>query len=267
MLLAALVLSLQAAVGQATTVTVESSADLDILVRDGLGENRRVLSLVRKEKFSQEVTEVADGKPKSVKVKVLSSTLQRSGTDLPIEVKPTPLAGQSFSSSRLGDGWMARDKTGGAPPIEAVHLGAWNEASRLLPKDAPKAGDSWKVDGREFLPVLYPMGMSDATGQLEVSCEAADAGKITVNFTGKLQGRPRDESITRQVVEIKAGKLVFDVAKGRPASMSISGLVETGLDQVDTYRRPGAADGEEERRKIGEIFVKSARLEITFTFE
>lgn len=266
-MLIALLLSLQATIGQTSTVTVESAADLDILVRDGLGENRRVLSLVRKEKFSQEVTDVNEGRPKSVKVKVLASTLQRSGTDLPIEEKPTALAGQTFTSSRLGDGWMARDKTGGAPPIEAVHLGAWNEAYRLLPKDAPKAGDSWKADGKDFLSVLYPMGMSEATGQLDVTCEAADAGTITVKFAGKLQGRPRDEAITRQAVEITAGKLVFDVAKGRPASLALSGSVEAGMDQVDTYRKPGAPEGEEERRKIGEIFIRSTRLEVTFTFE
>jgi hypothetical protein len=267
MLLAALVLSLQAAVGQTSTVTVESSMDLDILVRDGLGENRRVLSLVRKEKFSQEVMELSEGKPKSVRIKVLGSVLQRSGTDLPIEEKATPLAGQTYTASRLGEGWMARDKTGGAPPIEAVHLGSWNEASRLMPKDAPKAGDAWKVDGREFLPLLYPMGLGEATGQLDCTCEAADAGTATITFKGKIQGRPRDEAVTKQLVEITGGKLVYDLAKGAPKSLSLTGSMEAGLDQVEVYRKPGVADTEEERRKIGEILVKSTRLEATLTFE
>ena len=41
-----------------------------------------------------------------------------------------------------------------------------------------------------------------------------------------------------------------------------------GLDQVEVYRKPAAAGiVEEERRKVGEISVKSAKLEVTITFE
>src|SRR5688572_27133033 len=194
-----LLLALQVAVGQTSTVSVESSVDMDILVRDGLGENRRVLSLVRKEKFAQEVTELAEGKLRSVKVKVLASTLQRSGTDIPIEVKPTPMAGQVYASTKTGDGWAARDTTGGAPPIEAMHLGAWNEAFRLLPKEAPVAGTAWQVDGRDFLPVFFPMGLAEAVGKLECVCEAVDGGKATIAFKGQVQGRAKDEAVTKLV--------------------------------------------------------------------
>ncbi|HEX7897175.1 MAG TPA: hypothetical protein VF950_05420 [Planctomycetota bacterium] len=263
-----LLLALQAAVGQTSTVSVESSIDMDILVRDGLGENRRVLSLTRKEKFSQEVTELADGKAKSVKVKVLASTLQRSGTDMPIEVKPTPLSGQVFASTRTGEGWTARDSTGGAPPIEAMHLGAWNEAYRLMPKDAPTAGANWQVDGRDFLSVFYPMGLAEAVGKLDCSCEAVEGGRATILFKGQIQGRAKDESVTKLMVDIKAGRLIIDVAKAAPVSLSVSGSIESGLDQVEVYRKPAAAGVvEEERRKVGEISVKSAKLEVTITFE
>ena len=50
----ATLLALQANAGDRMTVGVESVLDLEITVRDGVGENRRLLSLVRKEKFSQE---------------------------------------------------------------------------------------------------------------------------------------------------------------------------------------------------------------------
>lgn len=266
-MLIALLLSLQAAVGQTSTVTVDSSMDLDIMVRDGLGENRRVLSLVRKEKFSQEVTEVADGQVKAAKIKVLGSSLQRSGTDLPIEEKPTPLLGQTFTSNRTGDGWMARDKTGGAPPIEAIHLGSWNEAFRLLPKGDVKAGTNWQIEGRDFLPVLYPMGLGEATGKLDCTVEAADGAKATIQFKGLISGKARDESVTKLAIDIKTGTLVFDLQKGRPVSLRLSGSVEAGLDQVEVYRKPGAGENEEERRKVGEILVKSARLEAQLSFE
>jgi hypothetical protein len=227
-----LLLALQAAVGQTSTVTVDSSMDMDILVRDGLGENRRVLSLVRKEKFAQEVTELAEGKARSVKVKVLSSTLQRSGTDIPIEVKPTQLAGKTFASTRTGDGWSARDATGGAPPIEALHLGAWNEAFRILPKDTAQVGANWQVDGRDFLSVFYPMGLAEAVGKLDCSCEAVEGNRVTVAFKGQIQGRPKDEAVTKLLLEVKSGKLVYDTAKGQPVSLSVSGAIESALDQV-----------------------------------
>jgi hypothetical protein len=263
-----LLLALQAAVGQTSTVSVESSVDMDILVRDGLGENRRVMSLVRKEKFSQEITELAEGKARSVKVKVLASTLQRSGTDMPIEVKPTAMAGQVYASTRTGEGWAARDTAGGAPPVEAMHLGAWNEAFRLLPKEAPTTGTAWQVDGRDFLPVFYPMGLAEAVGKLECVCEAADGGKATIAFKGQMQGRAKDEKVTKLVVEIKAGKLVYDIASGRPVSLSVSGSIDSGLDEVEVFRKPGPPGvTEEERRKVGEISVKSAKLEVTIMFE
>ena len=262
-----LLLVLQA-VGQTSTVNVESSIDMDIMVRDGLGENRRVMSLVRKEKFAQEVTELAEGKPRSVKVKVLASTLQRSGTDMPIEVKPTPMAGQVFASTRTGEGWLARDMTGGAPPIEAMHLGAWNETYRLLPKEAPTAGANWQVEGKDFLAVFYPMGLAEAVGKLDCTCEAVADGKATITFKGQIQGRAKDEAVTKLAVDVKAGKLVIDIAKGTPVSLSVSGSIESGLDQVEVYRKPAAAGiVEEERRKVGEIAVKSAKLEVTITFE
>ena len=263
-----LLLALQAAVGQSTTVSVDSNVDMEILVRDGLGENRRVLSLVRKEKFAQEVTEVAEGRPRSVKVKVLSSTLQRSGTDIPIEVKPTALAGKVFASTKSGDGWAARDLQGGAPPVEAVHLGAWNEVARLMPKDVPQAGAQWQVEGRDFLSVLYPMGLAEAVGKLDCVCESADAGKVVITFKGQIQGRPKDESVTKLLMDVKAGKLVYDVAKQRPVSLTLSGGLESALDQVEVYRKPGSVGAnEEERRKVGEILVKNAKIELSIAFE
>lgn len=263
-----LLLALQAAVGQTSTVTVDSSVDMDILVRDGLGENRRVMSLLRKEKFAQEVTELAEGKAKSVKVKVLASTLQRSGTDMPIEVKPTALAGKTFASSRTGDGWSARDLAGGAPPIEAVHLGAWNELGRLMPKDAPQAGANWQVDGRDFLSVLYPMGLAEATGKLDCTCETVEGGRATILFKGTIQGRAKDEAVTKMSVEVKAGRLIYDITNNKPVSLTVSGAFESAVDQVEVIRKPGSPGAnDEERRKVGEILVKSAKLEVTITFE
>src|SRR5258706_1314059 len=93
--LIALALLLQDKVGDKMSVTFESSLELETVVRDGKGETTRLLNLNRKEKFTQTRMDA-----KTVKIECLSSTLQKSGTDSPIEEKPTSLAGQSFFSTK-----------------------------------------------------------------------------------------------------------------------------------------------------------------------
>ncbi|HYE99102.1 MAG TPA: hypothetical protein VEJ18_09345 [Planctomycetota bacterium] len=267
-LLLATLLALQAKAGDRMTVGVESVLDLEITVRDGVGENRRLLSLVRKEKFSQEATEVAEGRPTAARIQVVASTLQRSGTDVPIEEQPTPLAGKTFVSRRAADGWVAQDPQGGAAPIEGASLGGWNELWRLLPASEPKAGTSWTVDGREIIPLLHPMGLAEASGKLECTAKSVEGGRVTVQFKGGVQGRPRDEAATRLSFSISEGTLVYDLGKGRPVSLTLSGAVEAALDQVDVFRKPvSKTESEEERRKIGEILVRSTQLRASFTFE
>ena len=256
-------------VGDKTTIAVESSMDLEITVRDGQGENKKLLSLVRKDRYAQEVTEAAEGKAKGVRLRCLSSTLQRSGTDTPIEEKPTPLNGKSYLSSLGADGWSARESEGGgAPPIEAVSLGAWNEMGRLLPAAEPKAGNSWVVEGKELVPVIFPSGLSEGSGKLDCVCEAVENGKVTVQFKGSISGRARDESTSRLALQISEGKLVYDLAKGRASSLQVAGSIETTVDRIEVTRKSGSGGAlEEERRKIGEIIAKSSRLEASFSVE
>jgi hypothetical protein len=255
-------------VGDKSTVSVESSLDLEITIRDGLGENRKLVSLVRRDKYAQEVTEAAEGKAKSIRLKCLASTLQKSGTDTPIDEKPTALAGKSYLATVGADGWAAREPEGGAPPIEAVSLGAWNEMGRLLPAAEPKAGGSWTVDGKELLPVLFPMGLAEGAGKLDCVCEAAEGGKVTVKFKGTITGRARDENTSKLSLTVADGKLVYDLAKGRGVSLQVTGAVETVIDRIEVTRKAGATGAlEEERRKIGEIIAKSSRMEASFSIE
>src|SRR5579864_8975235 len=109
------------------TVTFDSSLELETVIRDGKGESTRLLTLNRKEKFRQHKVDA-----KSVKIDCLSSTLQKSGSDILIEEKPTPLAGQSYVATLTEAGWVASDPDGGAPPAEGQSLGAWNGVGALL---------------------------------------------------------------------------------------------------------------------------------------
>jgi hypothetical protein len=143
-----------------STVTVESSMELETVVRDGKGESTRRLTLNRKEKFKQTKVDA-----KTVRIEVLTSLLQKSGSDTPIEEKATPLAGQTYVSTRTENGWVAADADGGSPPTEGRNLGAWNSLSSLLPASGdPKSGDKWVVESKDVMAILFPTSLREGTG-------------------------------------------------------------------------------------------------------
>lgn len=248
------------------TVTFDSSLELETVVRDGKGESTRLLTFNRKEKFRQRKVDA-----KSVKIECLSSTLQKSGSDILIEEKPTPLAGQTYIASRTEAGWVTSDPDGGAPPAEGQSLGSWNGAGALLPANGEvKAGDKWTVEAKDVLPLIFPTSIREATGKLECSCESVEGGKAGVVFTGAITGKSKDDMQAQITLTIKTGRLTYDLAKKAPASLLFSGAFESNMDIVDVVRKPGTGTvigNEEERRKIGEISIKSRKLEMSLTFE
>jgi len=265
--LIALSLLLQdAKAGDKATVTFESSLELETVVRDGKGETTRLLNLARKEKFHQVRTDA-----RTLKIECVSSTLQKTGTDSPIEEKATALAGRTFISSRSESGWTVKDLDGNAPPIEGRNLGAWNDAGQILPPGGnPKQGDKWVVDGKDLLPLVFPSSIRDAVGKLECSCESVEGGKLNVTFSGQITGKGKEEAATSITLTIKSGRLSYDQAKKRPSMLMLSGSFESITDMVDTVLKAGTGanlNNEEERRKIGEITSKSRKLDVTVTIE
>jgi len=265
--LMALVLCLQEPkTGEKSTVTFGSTLELETVVRDGKGETARLLNLTRKEKFTQTQMDA-----KTVKIECVSSSLQKSGSDTPIEEKPTALAGQAFFATRTESGWTVKDLDGGAPPNEGQNLGAWNDVGRLLPASGePKTGDKWTVEGKDLLPLVFPTSIREATGKFECSCESADGGKANIVFVGEITGKGKDEGQTLIKFSVKTGRLTYDLGKKKPASVLMSGSFESTTDMVDIIRKPGTGaniGNDEERRKVGEISVKSKKLEVEISFE
>jgi hypothetical protein len=249
-----------------TTVTFGSTLELETVVRDGKGETIRLLNLTRREKFTQTSVDA-----KTVKIECLSSLLQRSGTDAPIEEKPTALAGRTFVSTRTDTGWSVKDQDGGAPPNDGANLGAWNDISRMLPASGEmKAGDKWTVEGKDLIAVVFPTAIQDATGKFECSCESADGGKANIVFVGQISGKGKEEGSGAVTFAVKSGRLTYDLGKKRAASVLLSGSFESTRDMLDVVRKPGTGasiGNEEEKRKIGEISVKSHKLEVEISFE
>jgi hypothetical protein len=264
----ALTLCLQEAKATAdkATVTFGSTLELETVVRDGKGETTRQFNLVRKEKFTQTPVDA-----NSLKIDCISSNLQRSGSDIPIEEKATPLAGHSFVATKTESGWVVKDSEGGAPPNEGSNLGAWNDISKLLPPSGElKAGDRWTVDAKDLILVLFPTAIGDASGKFECSCESAEAGKANILFAGELKGKGKEDFPAQIAFSVKTGRLTYDFGKKRATSLLLSGSFESSREMVDVVRKPGTGaniGNEEERRKVGEILVKSHKLEIEITIE
>jgi len=248
------------------TVTVDSSMELETIVRDGKGESTQRLTLNRKEKFKQTKVDA-----RTVRIECLASTLQKSGSNTPLEEKATSLSGQTYVSSKTETGWVPVDADGGSPPAEGRSLGAWNNLSMLLPASGdPKPGDKWTVESKDLLGLVFPTAIHEATGKLECTCESADGGKAVVTFTGSISGKGKDENQTVITLAIKSGRLTYDLGKKAPAALLMSGGFDSTTDIADVLRKPGIGENvgnQVETRKIGEIVVKSQKLEMALTFE
>lgn len=253
--------------GEKTSIGFESALELEIVVRDGKGETTRLLNLNRREKFTQSRVDA-----RTVKIDCLSSVVQKSGTDTPVEEKSTGLAGRSYVATKTENGWTVKNSEGGAPPNEGQNLGAWNDVAQLLPPGGaePKQGEKWTVEAKDLLSMLFPAAMREGTGKIECSCESIDGGKANIVFNGQLTGKGKEETGSSVSMTVKTGRLVYDFGKKKPAQLMMQGSFESTTDMVDVVRKPGTGgtvNNEEERRKVGEISVKSNKLDASISFE
>jgi hypothetical protein len=90
-------------------------------------------------------------------------------------------------------------------------------------------------------------------------------GKIQVVFSGSISGKGKEEPAGTVKLTIKNGRYIHDASKNRPVSLMLSGSFESTTDMVDRVRKPNS--NEEETRKVGEISVKSRKLEALILFE
>ena len=253
--------------GETTSISFDSALELEIVVRDGKGESTRLLNLNRREKFTQTRVDA-----RTVRVNCLSSVVQRSGTDTPVEEKSTGLSGHTYVATKTENGWTVKNTEGGAPPNEGQNLGAWNDVAQLLPPGGaePKQGEKWNVEAKDLLNLIFPSSMREGTGKIECACESIEGGKANIVFNGQLTGKGKEETGSSVSLTVKTGRLVYDFGKKRPAQLMVQGSYESTSDMVDVVRRPGtggAVNNEEERRKVGEISIKSNKLDASISFE
>lgn len=248
--------------GDRIELQVDSSLDVDIVVKDGQGERTLQFSHVQSETFRQEVTAVEDGMAGTFRVVCRSSKLQRSGTNLPLKSEVTAVEGKEFVIRRTGSAAMVQMADGSEMPAGSEGVGSWEEFGRLFPSKAVRVDEQWVIDKdlTSFLTIgnLEEMKTATLTGTLK----SLDGDLAVVGFSGVIEGKTKDKASIK--VAITEGEMAFNTARGRPISIRLSGSLEAVKDVITMYQRPGQEGKVPER--IGEIRTKSRRLEVRIAF-
>jgi hypothetical protein len=116
------------------------------------------------------------------------------------------------------------------------------------------------VKDLDVLSLIYPSSLAEGNGQLNCTCESIQGNKVQITFKGQITGRGKDESSTTLVISL--GRLTLE--GGKPRELTIAGGLQSSIDVVDVQRKPN--ENVEEKRKVGEIQVRSRKLEAVFEF-
>ncbi|GEM_PF-5544740 len=270
----------RSAVGDRTTIKIESSLTLQITVKDS-GESRsRTMTLDAQEEFRQEVLAAEGGEARKVRVTCPRSSRNKTvGNDT--QSWGTALQGMTFLVV-LGAEAKVEVEGGGEVPKGTEAVGSWNAFPRLLPKEPKKVGDSWKIGARDVAPALW-VGFEEAAGELEVKLDRVEQNRATFLVSGRIldQARRKDREkaaeerkkrgentaeIQDDVLELKDSTFVFDVSTGRPVSFSMSGSLSLIQEVADRRPKPGSLT-EEIEVVHGEVTVKSTRMTVSVKFE
>jgi hypothetical protein len=252
-------------VGERISVKIDSTFELDIVsrsVQDPDASTTRQMSYVRTQEFQQVVREVENGAAKAWEISCSAAKLQRSGTNLAPVSESSEIEGKTFVVSRGEKGRVVRLESGEAAPADAAGLGAWEDCAKLLPTGEAKEGAAWTADAAGLGGLIAVPDLATPTGSFDIKIDKMADGRAELVFTGKLEGKTvkgYDAKVT-----ITEGRLVFDVAKGRPVSLSVAGSLEAGKDITQKVARANELKQVDE--KVGEVRVTSRKLEVKVEF-
>jgi hypothetical protein len=255
------------AAGDRTEVKIESTFELDVETKSNQDEpgvkSVRQLSYVRTVECSQVVQSAQEGQVPTFRITVNAAKLQKSGTNMAPATEASEMESKSFVVTRTDKGRVVKAENGDPAPADAAGLGAWEDFGSLLPKGEPKEGESWKVDAAAVAALISIPDLPVAAGTFDAKVESLADNKLVVFFTGAIEGKTAkgfDMKLT-----VKEGRLTFDVAKSRPASLAIVGEL-VGMKEIHqkVSRQRELRQIEE---KVGEVRVTSRKLEVKVEFK
>lgn len=253
------------AAGDKSEIKIESTFELDIVSHSDQDPDTKVtrqLTYARTLECSQVVQSVADNGAPTLRVSVSTARLQRSGTNIAPVTETSEIENQSYIVTKTDKGRAVKAESGEVAPMDAAGLGAWEDFSALLPKDEPKEGATWSVDAAAVAAIVSIPDLPTPTGTIEAKVESLADGKATVLFTGSLEGKTVKGFDTK--LKITEGRLVFDMAKGRPASLTVTGSLEASKDIMQKVSRQKELRQVDE--KVGSVTVTSRKLEVKAEF-
>ncbi len=254
------------AAGDRADIKVESTFELDIVttsLQDPEAKSTRQLIYARTLECSQTVEMAAEGGAPTWRITCSTAKLQRSGTNLAPVTEASEIEGKTYVVSRSDKGRVVKAENGDPAPGDAGGLGAWEDCSKLLPAGEAKEGATWTVDAVGISGLISIPDLPTPTGTFEAKIEKMADGQAVVFFSGTLEGKTVKGFTT--ALKVAEGRLVFDMTKGRPASLTIAGsLVATKEIYQKVSRQDQLRQVEE---KVGDVKVESRKLEVKAEFK
>lgn len=254
------------AAGDRTEIKVESTIELDIETRN-LQETetpqKRQLTYVRTMECSQVVQSVAEGGAPTYRVSITNAKLQRSGTNMAPATDTSEIEAQSYVVTKGDKGRIVKHENGDPAPADALGLGAWEDLGKLLPTGDPKEGATWTVDAAAAAAFISIPDLAAPTGTFGAKVESAVDGKMTVFFSGSLEGKTTKGFTVK--LNVTEGRLVFDMTKGRPVSLSLLGSLEATKEIFQKVAK--AKELRQVDEKVGDVKVKTNKLEVKAEFK
>jgi hypothetical protein len=250
--------------GDKVEIKIESTFELDISsssVQEPDAVSTKQLAFTRTLECVQ-TFQGDEGGAKTWSVACPTAKVQRSGTNLAPVTESSEIEGKTFTVTRNDKGRAVKMENGDPAPGDAGGFGAWEDCSSLLPKGDAKEGATWSVDAAAISALISIPDMTTPTGTFEAKLEKMADGQAVVVFTGTLEGKTVKGFDTK--LKVAEGRLVFDIAKGRPASLSITGSLEATKDINQKVQRANELRQVDE--KVGTVQVKSRKLEVKAEF-
>ena len=254
------------AAGDRTEIKVESTIELDIETRniqEAEATQKRQLSYVRTMECSQVVQSVDDKGAPTYRVSVTNAKLQRSGTNMAPATDTSEIEAQSYVVTRGDKGRLVKHENGDPAPTDAQGLGAWEDLGKLMPTGEPKEGATWIVDAAAAAAFISIPDLAAPAGTFNAKVESAVEGKMTVTFSGSLEGKTTKGFNVK--LNVSEGRLVFDMTKGRPASLELKGSLTANKDIYQKVAK--AKELRQVEEKVGEVKVESMKLEVKAEFK
>ena len=253
------------AAGDRTEIKIESTIELDVVTRslqDPDSASTKQLTYVRTMECTQTVQAGADTGTPTWSVTCTTAKVQRSGTNIAPVTEASEIEGKSFVVTRTEKGRTVKMENGDVAPGDAAGLGAWEDCTKLLPTGEPKEGATWTVDAAAVTSLISIPDLAAPTGTFEAKLEKMADGQAVVFFSGTIEGKTVKGFDTK--LKVAEGRLGFDMAKGRPTSLAITGSLEASKDVNQKVSRSNELRQVDE--KVGEVRVTSRKLEVKAEF-